>query len=71
MKYYLPEVGFVLALPFELNDDEEFEWTGEREELLCTGDSLDILTNGECDVDDGDELLRAVCANAGDWFCED
>ena len=27
--------------------------------------------NGDCDVDDGEELLRALCANAGDWFCED
>ena len=71
LKYYLPGVGFVLAIPFEMNDDDEFEWTGEREELLCTGTSLAILGGRDCDIDEHEELERALCANAGDWFCED
>ncbi len=45
LKYYLPGIGFVLALPFELNDEEqsEWEWTGECEELVCRGDSVAVL----------------------------
>jgi hypothetical protein len=71
LKYYVPDVGFVLAVPLELNDDDEFEWTGEREELLCAGDSLDILASEDCDIDDPAELLKVVCFISGDWFCDD
>jgi hypothetical protein len=69
-KFYLPGVGFVLALPFELNDEGEPEWTGEREELLCAGDSLDILEGEDCDIDDPEALLETLCNLVGDWFCD-
>jgi len=60
----------VLALPFELNDDDEFEWTGEREELVCAGDSLDILYTEACGIADPDELIETLCNYAGEWFCD-
>jgi hypothetical protein len=70
LKYYLPDTGFVLALPFELNDDAELEWTGEREELICAGDSLDILYAEACGIADPDELVETLCSYAGEWFCD-
>ena len=69
-KFYLPDVGFVLAIPFELNDDDEWEWTGEREELICLGGSLDILESADCDIDDPEGLLEVLCGIAGDSFCD-
>jgi len=71
LKYYLSGVGFVLAVPFEADDEGELEWTGEREELLCRGDSLDILDSDACGIDDPEELVEVLCSVAGDWFCDD
>ena len=69
----MPGTGFVLALPFELNDDEqpEWEWTGEREELVCRGDSLAVLQDKACGIRDPAELLETLCDVAGDAFCDD
>ena len=65
-KYYLPGTGFVLAIAI---DDGEF--TGERESLLCVGDSLDVLSDDpSCDIGDPEALLEALCKFSPDAFCE-
>lgn len=64
-KYYRAGVGFVLAVPFE-----DGELTGEREELVCAGDSLDILTAPACGIEDPDQLLEVLCLQAPHAFCE-
>jgi hypothetical protein len=64
-KYYLAGVGFVLAVPFE-----DGELTGEREELACAGDSLDVLTDPACGIEDPEQLLEALCLQAPETFCE-
>lgn len=71
LKYYLPGTGFVLALPFEINDEGEFEWTEEREELVCQGNSINILKRSKCEIADGKELTETLCQTAGDFFCDD
>ena len=67
-KYYVPGTGFVLAVAME-----DGELTGEREELVCVGDSLDILddpTSG-CDIENPEALLEELCRLAPDAFCAD
>ena len=63
-KYYLPGTGFVLAV-----DMEDGELTGEREELICIGDSLEVLENPDCGIDDVEELLDELCVLAPETFC--
>lgn len=66
LKYYLPGIGFVLATKIE-----DGEFTGEREELLCVGDSLDVLVDdAACDVGDGEALIEALCELEPGAFCE-
>ena len=67
-KYYLPNVGFVLAIGLE-----DGGITGEREELVCTGDSLAVLAQdggATCGIEDPEELLDTLCEEA-EAFCED
>lgn len=64
-KYYLPGVGFVLAETME-----DGVLTGEREELVCVGDSLDILEEPECEIEDPEELLEELCELSPDGFCD-
>ncbi len=65
-KYYKPGVGFVLAVAME-----DGELTGEREELMCVGDSLDVLSdNPDCGIADPEALLEELCALAPDAFCD-
>ena len=65
-KYYLPGTGFVLATKFE-----DGEPTGEREEVTCVGDSIDVLNDPSCGIADPDALFDALCAWAPDALCED
>lgn len=65
-KYYLAGTGFVLAVSL---DDGEID--GEREELVCVGDSLDVLSEPECDLDDVEELLDTICKLVPDALCQD
>ena len=65
-KYYLPGTGFVLAEAME-----DGELTGEREELLCVGDSLEILADPSCEIEDLEELLEELCELSPDAFCDD
>jgi hypothetical protein len=65
-KYYVPDVGFVLAVGME-----DGEFTGEREELMCVGDSLDVLTDSDCGIAEPELLLETLCTLAPDVFCED
>lgn len=65
-KYYLAGTGFVLAVGLE-----DGELTGEREELVCAGDSLDVLTQPQCQLDNAEELLDVICELVPDALCED
>jgi len=66
-KYYLPDTGFVLAVAME-----DGEITGEREVLMCLGDSLDVLTDDpDCEIADPELLLEELCALSPDTFCVD
>jgi len=65
-KYYRPGIGFVLAVGME-----DGEITGEREELMCLGESLDVLNNPDCGIEDKDLLLEELCQLAPDTFCVD
>ena len=64
-KYYLPGVGFVLALGLE-----DGELTGEREELVCFGDSLEVLEDESCGIEDPEALLDELC-ELHSAFCQD
>jgi hypothetical protein len=64
-KYFLPGVGFVLGVALE-----DGEITGERDELVCIGDSLDILADPSCGIEDVDKLREELCKLSPDAFCE-
>ena len=65
-KYYLPGTGFVLAVSLEDGEiDEE-----DREELVCNGDSLGVLHNEACGIEDPGELLEELC-EMHDELCAD
>jgi len=64
LKYYLPSVGFVLAVPLE-----DGEPIGGREELVCSGDSLDILESADCGIEEPKVLREQLCKLAPDAFC--
>lgn len=65
-KYYRPGTGFVLAVAM---DDGEI--TGEREELVCIGDSLDVLSDDpDCGIGDPEVLLEELCKLSPDTFCD-
>ena len=66
-KYYLPGTGFVLASKL----DGDGEPTGEREEVTCIGDSLDILNDPSCGIADPEALFDALCAWAPEALCFD
>jgi len=64
-KYYLPGAGFILATKL----DEDGVATGEREEVTCIGDSLDVLDDPSCGIADPDALRDALCAWAPEALC--
>ena len=65
-KYYLPGVGFVLAVSLE---DGEIEEDG-REEMVCAGDSLIEVLENCAIIEDAAELLEDLC-EYHDEFCPD
>lgn len=66
-KYYKPGIGFVLAVAME-----DGEITGEREELVCIGDSLDVLSDDpDCGIGDPEALLEELCKLSPDAFCDE
>jgi hypothetical protein len=65
-KYFLAGTGFVLGVGLE-----DGEITGERDELVCIGDSLDILADPSCGIEDADKLREELCRLSPDAFCED
>jgi len=50
---------------------EDGEPTGEREEVSCIGDSLDILDDPSCGIADPDALREALCLWAPQALCGD
>lgn len=65
-KYYRKGIGFVLAVSM---DDGEID--GEREELVCVGDSLDILSTTACGLSDVESLLEKLCELSPEAFCQE
>lgn len=55
-KYYRSGIGFVLGVALE-----DGVPTGERDELVCVGDSLAVLQTPDCDIGDPAGLLDALC----------
>ncbi|MBT8085645.1 MAG: hypothetical protein KJN72_10500, partial [Woeseia sp.] len=68
-KYYLPGTGFILATKL----DENGTPTGEREEVSCVGDSLDVIDdpNAGCGIGDPEALRDALCSWAPEALCAD
>ena len=65
-KYYKPGIGFVLAVAME-----DGEITGEREELVCVGPTLDVLSDDpDCGIGDPEVLLEELCKLSPDAFCD-
>lgn len=62
-KYYKAGVGFILAVGME--DDE----VTDHEELVCVGDSLAILTDESCGLEDVPGLLEKLCELGSTAFC--
>ena len=63
-KYYRPGIGLVLTVGLE-----DGAPSGDRETLVCEGDSLAVLRSSKCGIDDADALLEALCRLAPDVFC--
>jgi hypothetical protein len=57
--------GFVLGVALE-----EGEPTGERDEVLCIGDSLDVLSHPACGIDDVAGLREQLCELSPIAFCD-
>ena len=69
-KYFLPGVGFILGIALE-----DGEVTGERDEVQCVGDSLDVLDNDpSCGLNSDPEALEQLkeelCKQSPDAFCD-
>lgn len=64
-KYFLAGTGFVLGVGLE-----EGIPTGERDEVLCTGESLSVLSDPDCGIDNPRELLDTLCELSPIGFCD-
>lgn len=62
-KYYKAGLGFILAIGLE---DGEVE---DREELVCVGESLAVLADESCGLEDVDVLLEKLCELSPNAFC--
>ena len=65
-KYFIAGTGFVLGVALE-----DGEPSGERDEVLCIGDSLDVLDESDCGIDDSSALLEQLCELSPKAFCVD
>jgi hypothetical protein len=65
-KYYLSGVGFVLAV-----DREDEVPTGVRDELQCAGDSLALLDDPDCGIENPTALRDKLCELAPSFYCAD
>ena len=62
-KYFRAGVGFVLGIALD-REDGTITPSGERDEVLCTGPSLDVLSDPACGIDPADlpELKDQLCS---------
>lgn len=65
-KYFRENVGFVLGVGLENGEP-----TGERDEMLCAGDSLAVLADPNCGIENAEELLELLCELSPIAFCAD
>jgi len=67
-KYYMADVGFVLGIALE-----DGEPSGERDEVLCVGDSLSVLETEACGIDAEalPDLLDILCELSPAGFCSE
>jgi hypothetical protein len=65
-KYFTPGIGFVLGVALE-----DGVPTGERDEVTCVGETLDVLDNPDCGIENPAELKQALCELSPDVFCND
>jgi len=65
-KFYLPNVGIVLAV--DIADGEVIE---DREVTQCVGDSLEVLDEESCGIGDPEAMLEELCKLSPDAFCAD
>jgi len=64
-KYFLADTGFVLGVALENGVP-----TGERDEVLCVGGSLDVLHDPSCGIENPAELLEQLCELSPIAFCD-
>jgi hypothetical protein len=64
-KYFLPGTGFVLGVALENGFPN-----GERDEVLCVGDSLDVLNDPQCGIEDPVGLRDKLCELSQVGFCD-
>lgn len=64
-KYFSPGIGFVLGVGLEDGIP-----TGERDEVLCRGDSLAVLSDPSCGIEDASALLDQLCELSPVAFCD-
>jgi hypothetical protein len=63
-KYFIPGTGFVLGVA--LGDGVP---TGERDEVVCIGDSLAVLDNPDCGIESPEALREQLCELSPVAFC--
>jgi hypothetical protein len=64
-KHFLAGTGFVLGVGLEDGIP-----TGDRDEVLCTGDSLSVLSDPICGIDDPNALVNQLCELSPIAFCD-
>jgi len=64
-KYFKAGTGFVLGVALE-----EGVPTGERDEVICTGASLDVLSDPICGLENPGELQEKLCTLSPNAFCD-
>jgi hypothetical protein len=64
-KYFIAGIGFVLGVSLEDGEPD-----GERDEIVCNGDSLVVLNDLSCGIDDPISMLEQLCELSPAAFCD-
>ena len=68
-KYFLAGTGFVLGVGLN-REDGTVTPNGDRDEVLCVGESLGVLGDPSCGIEDPSALLDQLCELSPIAFCE-